>query len=85
MPWKAMSEEMDEHGTIDGMVGEYDVATGAIEAAKDFGFSDDFSTHATWDPSALGPNTGAWLVDVEHVDEVFEFFEFCGFEVVDER
>lgn len=83
LPWKEMQEEVEEHGSLR----EKAVSRGmsndnvAIDAAEDFGFSDDLATHVSWDSSALGPDSGAWTVDVESFEEVAEFLEFAGFPV----
>lgn len=73
-----------EYGNYDNYTAEMErngVADGAMHAAEDFGFSDEFSTHRSWNPTALGQEVGAWLVDVDSLDETIEFLEFCGFEV----
>jgi hypothetical protein len=79
-PWKPMSEELSEYGSIRAKGEEKGLVDGAIRAAEDFGFSDDFATHATWSPDALGPEDGAWMIDTSAWDEASEFFEFAGFE-----
>lgn len=81
LPWKKMTKEIEENGSLRAKLEGRDVASGAIDAAEDFGFSDDFSAHATWDPDAFGKGDGAWLIDVDALDEATEFFEFAGFEV----
>lgn len=82
LPWKKMSEEVMEHGSIR----EKAVSRGmsennvAVEEAEDFGFSDDFASHASWEPTALGPDDGAWMIDVDSWGEASDFFESAGFE-----
>jgi hypothetical protein len=84
LPWKELSEEVDEHGSLK----EKAISRGmgadnvAIKAAEDFEFSDDYAAHPSWEPDALGGD-GAWLVDVDSWDKTKEFFEFCGFDVED--
>ena len=80
LPWKDLSEEIAEHGSLRAKAEGRDVAEGAIQAAEDFGFSDDFAAHASWDPNALGRDNGAWTIDVDAWGEASEFFEFVGFE-----
>lgn len=82
LPWKAYSEEVEEHGSlkakaVDRGMSEDNVA---IEAAESFDFSDDFSTHASWDPNGLGYEDGCWTIDVDAWDEAAEFFEHAGFD-----
>lgn len=56
------------------------VADGAIQAAEDFEFSEDFAAYRSWDPNAFGYEDGGWVIDTDALDEAFEFFEFAGFE-----
>lgn len=58
-----------------------DLPNGAIQAALDFDFSNDFATHRSWDPNAFGRDDGGWVVDKDALAESFDFFEHCGFEV----
>jgi hypothetical protein len=87
LPWKAYSEELEENGSLKqkavsrGM-GADNVAIKAVEDYEEQeGFSDDFATHVSWDPDALGPSKGAWTIDVSGFEQAADFFEFCGFEV----
>jgi hypothetical protein len=81
LPWKEMSEEMVEHGSVEEMALSSNIGTDnvVIEAANKFGFSDDFASHASWDS-----DESAWLIDADALDEAFEFFEFAGFETDNE-
>lgn len=81
LPWKTLEEEVAEHGSLRAKLEDRDVEEGAINAAEDFGFSDDFAAHASWEPRALDPDTGAWMIDPDAWEEASEFFEFAGFEV----
>jgi len=81
LPWKELSEEESEHGSLRAKLESRDVAGPAIDAAEEFDFSPDFAAHASWDPSALGYEDGAWVIDREAWDEAREFFEFSGFDV----
>lgn len=80
MPWKTTREEVEEHGSLRAKAEQRDVAEGAIQAAENFEFSDDFASHANWEPNALGRGEGAWTIDVDAWEEASDFFEFCGFE-----
>lgn len=80
LPWKTLREEIEDHGSLREKAEDRDVADTAITAAEDFGFSDDFAAHASWEPDALGKGDGAWTIDVDAWDEASEFFEFAGFE-----
>lgn len=80
LPWKTLSEEVSEHGSLRAKLEGRDVPDAAIQAAEDFGFSDDFEAHPSWDPNALGYEDGAWTIDVDAWAEASEFFEFAGFE-----
>lgn len=81
LPWKEHQEEVEEHGSLANKLRSRDVDSTAIDAAEDFGFSDEFAAHATWDSSALSPERGAWLIDVDTFHEAADFFEFCGYRV----
>lgn len=81
LPWKKTVEEVEEHGSLRAKLEDRGVADGAITAAEDFGFSDDFAAHPTWNPDAFGKDDGAWLIDADTFDEARQFFEFAGFEV----
>lgn len=81
LPWKTFAEEIEENGSLRAKLERRDVAEAAIKAAEDFNFSDNFASHASWDPDALGIDDGAWVIDVDAWDEAAEFFEHCGFEI----
>jgi len=81
LPWKSLSEEVEEHGSLRAKLEGRDVPEAAIQAAEDFGFSDAFSTHASWDPNAFGYEDGGWTIDVDAGDEASNFFEHWGFDV----
>jgi hypothetical protein len=81
LPWKELQEEIEEHGSLRQKLEDRGVAEGAIAAAEDFDFSDDFASHVSWDSNALGYDDGAWVIDVQAWDEASEFFEHCGFDV----
>jgi len=76
LPFYEYSEYDDYISELHGM----DVANAVVDAVTDYEFSDDFGTHRDWYPKALGPDSGAWLIDRESWNEASEFFEFCGFE-----
>lgn len=80
LPWKELREEVGEHGSLRAKLESRGVAEGAIMAAEDFEFSDDYAAHASWDPNALGYEDGAWVIDRDAWDEAKEFFEFAGFD-----
>jgi len=82
LPWKEVQEEVSDHGSLKAKAISrgMDADNVAIQAIEDFDFSDDFATHASWESTALGPDSGAWTIDVDALDEAFEFFEFAGFE-----
>lgn len=82
LPWKALSEEREEHGSFRAKLEDRDVANGAIDAAEDFDFPDDFAAHPRWDSDALDGD-GAWLVDFDSWSVARDFFEFSGFDVED--
>lgn len=79
LPFFPLEEEIEEHGSLRNKLEGRDVNDAAIRAAEDFGFSDDFSAHPSWDDSAFGAD-GAWTIDVDAWDEASDFFEFAGFE-----
>ena len=87
LPWKAYSEEVKEHGSLKGKAESRGTNTKTSQLTEVFadieqyGFSDDFATHVSWDPEALGPNSGAWTIDVNSFDEARDFFEFAGYNV----
>lgn len=87
LPWKEYSEEVGEHGSLKakaesrGVNTKTSELTEVFDAMEQYGFSDDFATHVSWDPEALGPEAGAWTIDVESFTEAKDFFEFCGYSV----
>lgn len=81
LPWNETQEEIEEHGSLRNKLEGRGVSPSAIDAAEQFGFSNEFAAHSTWEPNALGYEEGAWLIDVDAFDEAAEFFEFCGYKV----
>lgn len=87
LPWKEYSAEVSEHGSLRekaesrGVNTKTSELTEVFDAMEQYGFSDDFSTHVSWDSEALGPSEGAWTIDVEAFGEAKDFFEFCGYNV----
>ena len=81
LPWNALAEEEQEHGSLRAKLEDRGVDGAAINAAEEFEFSDDFAAHASWDPNALGYEEGAWTIDADSFDEAAEFFEFVGYRV----
>lgn len=88
LPWKEYSEEVSEHGSLKGKAesrGTNVKTSDLMQVFNDmeqYGFSDDFATHVGWDPDGLGPEEGAWTIDVEAVDEAVDFWQFAGFKTV---
>lgn len=82
LPWKKLSEEVEEHGSLREKVVSRGMSADAvaIKEAENFGFSDDFAAHASWDPDALGYEQGAWTIDVDAWDEASDFFKAVGFD-----
>lgn len=87
LPWKEYSEEVQEHGSLEEKAKSRGTNTKTSElqevfdAMEQYGFSDDFATHVSWDPEAMGPDSGAWTIDVEAWTEAADFFQFCGYSV----
>ena len=87
LPWKEYADEVSEHGSLKekaesrGTNTKTSELTDVFEAMEQYGFSDDFATHVSWNPQALGPDSGAWTIDVESFSEAKDFFEFCGYSV----
>ena len=87
LPWKAYSEEVSEYGSLKEKAEARGTNTKTSElmqvfdAYEQYGFSDDFATHVSWDPDALGPDTGAWTIDREAWTEAADFFQFAGYSV----
>jgi hypothetical protein len=86
LPWKELSEEVSEHGSIREKAVSRGVSEDsvAIKAIEDYmeqeGLPADFATHVSWDPNALGYEEGGWTIDTDALDDAFAFFEFAGFE-----
>lgn len=87
LPWKQYQEEIDEYGSLKkkaearGTNTKTSELLEVFEAYEQYGFSDDFATHQTWEPDALAPGQGAWTVDKEAFDELADFFQFAGYNV----
>lgn len=80
LPWQKLEDEEEEYGSLEAKLESRDVADAAIDAAAQFGFSDDFASHATWDPDKLD-GRGAWLIDADTFHEAADFFQFVGYDV----
>lgn len=86
LPWKEYGEEVGEHGSLKAKAESRGTNTKTSElmevfdAMAQFDFSDDLSTHVSWNPNALD-GSGAWTIDRESVGEVVNFWEFAGFNV----
>lgn len=86
LPWKSYSEEVAEHGSLKGKAEDRGTNTKTSElvevfnAIEQYGFSDDFATHVTWDGDALG-GEGAWKIDREALAEAADFWQFLGYTV----
>jgi hypothetical protein len=87
LPWKEYSQEVDEYGSLKEKAEARgtNVKTSELVAVfsdmRQYGFSDDFCVHQSWEPDALGPGEGAWTIDKDAFDEARDFFEFVGYEV----
>lgn len=87
LPWKAYSEEVSEYGSLKEKAQSRGTNTKTSElidvfdAYEAYGFSDDFATHVSWEPDALGPDKGAWTIDADTFDEAADFFQFAGYTV----
>jgi len=87
LPWKEYSEEVSEYGSLKEKAESRGTNTKTsqlmqvFDAYEKYGFSDDFATHVSWDPEALGPDTGAWTIDREAWVEAADFFQFAGYSV----
>jgi hypothetical protein len=86
LPWKEYGEEIAEHGSLKEKAksrGE-NVKTSELfevfDAMEQYGFPDDFATHVSWDPDALGGD-GAWTIDRDAVATARDFWEFAGYNV----
>lgn len=86
LPWKAYSEELDEHGSLRAKAESRGVNTKTSElteffdAVDQYGFSDEFATHVSWEPDALDGD-GAWTIDREAASEAVDFWRFLGYTV----
>jgi len=86
LPWKEYQEEVSEYGTLKQKAADRgtNVKTSELlevfDAMEQYGFADDFATHVSWDPNALGGD-GAWTIDREAVEDAADFWQFCGFNV----
>jgi len=89
LPWQEYGEEVAEYGSLKekaearGTNTKTSQLMQVFDDYEEFGFSSDFATHMSWEPDALGPDTGAWTVDKEAWEEFAEFFEFAGYNVDD--
>lgn len=87
LPWKEYGEEVSEYGSLKekaearGTNTKTSELMQVFEAYEKYGFSDDFATHVSWDPDALGPDKGAWTIDREAWTEAADFFQFAGYTV----
>lgn len=86
LPWKEYSEEVQEHGSLREKAQDRGANTKTSElvelfqAMEQYGFSDDFATHVSWDPDALDGN-GAWTIDAEALTEATDFWQFLGYNI----
>lgn len=82
LPWQEYSEEVAEHGSLKGKAESRGTNTKTSElvevfdAMEEYGFSDDFATHVSWDNQQK-----AWTIDVDAIDEAADFWQFAGFTV----
>jgi hypothetical protein len=87
MPWKEYADEIREFGSLKakaesrGTNTKTSELTKVFQAYEKYGFSDEFATHVSWNPDALGAGSGAWTIDREAWAEASDFFEFAGYEV----
>lgn len=86
LPWNEYQEEVKEHGSLKGKAQSRGTNTKTSElvelfdSMEQYGFSQDFSTHQSWDPDALD-GEGAWTIDKEAVSEAVDFWRFLGYHV----
>ena len=86
LPWKKYEDECKEHGTLRAKAESRGVNTKTsdlyelFEEMEQYGFSNDFSTHVTWNPDALNGD-GAWMIDADALDEASDFWQFIGYTV----
>lgn len=85
LPWDEYGEEVAEYGSLrekmrernDKWTDQMAAAADAVEAYDEAeGFSDDFSTHVSWDA-----DLNKWTIDADAFEEARKFWEFAGFEV----
>jgi hypothetical protein len=85
LPWKPYKEEIEEHGSLQAKAESRgtNIKTSELmevfEVLEAFDFSDDFATHASWNPDGLGDGKGAWMIDSDAVLEATELWQFAGF------
>ena len=86
LPWNAYSEEIKDHGSLKAKAEDRGTNVKSsdmkkiFDAMEKYGFSDDFTTHVSWDPDALN-GEGAWTIDTSAVEEAADFWQFAGFNV----
>lgn len=87
LPWQEYGEEVEEYGSLKekaearGTNTKTSELIDVFDAYETYGFSDEFACHQKWDTEALGPDTGAWLIDENSWDEAADFFQFAGYSV----
>lgn len=86
LPWKEYQKEIDEYGSLKEKAearGTNTKTSDLVEvfsSYEQYGFSDSFATHISWEPEALGGG-GAWTIDREAWPEAADFFQYAGFDV----
>jgi DNA polymerase III delta subunit len=86
LPFVEYAEELDRHGSLRakasdrGMNIKSSAAQQLFDSIEQYGFSDDFAAHSSWNPDALDGD-GAWMIDKDAVEEAVDFWQFCGFHV----
>jgi hypothetical protein len=87
LPWKEYSKEVQEYGSLKekaearGTNTKTSELMDVFDAYEQYGFSDDFATHISWEPEALGPDKGAWTIDRDAWVEAADFLQFAGYTV----
>jgi hypothetical protein len=90
LPWKEYGEEVNEHGSLKRKAEDRGTNVKSsdmlevFDSMEQYGFSDDFATHVSWDPNAIGPDEGAWTIDVEALPEACDFWQFVGYNISNE-
>lgn len=85
IPWNNYSDEIAEYGSLKKKAESRGTNTKTSElmevfdVLESFDFSDDFASHASWNPNALGEGMGAWTIDTGSIDEALELWEYAGF------